>query len=77
MQQNALLQALSTNPQDITTRLSWINNLINQGDTAGAIKEYRAIVKQVPWARPKLARLLIAQNQRRLEAQRNWSEVTS
>ena len=76
MQQGAFLQALSANPQDLTARLSWINNLMAQGDTTGAIKEYRAIAKQVPLVRPALARLLIGQNQRRPEAQRNWSEVT-
>ena len=76
MQQGAFLQALSANPQDLTARLNWISNLISQGDTTGAIKEYQTIVKQVPMVRPALARLLIAQNQRRPEAQRNWSEVT-
>ena len=43
MQQNAYLQALSANPQDLTAQLGWINNLISQGDTAGAIKEYRIL----------------------------------
>ena len=76
MQQNALLQALSANRYDLTARRNWINNLIAQGDTAGAIREYRTIEKQVPLVRPTLARLLIGQNQRRPEAQRNWSEVT-
>ena len=76
MQQNAFLQALSVNPQDLTARVNWINNLIAQGDTTAAIKEYRTIVKEVPLVRPILARLLIAQNQRRPEAQRKWSEVT-
>ena len=75
MQQNAYLQALSANPQDLTAKLGWIKNLINQGDIAGAIKEYRVLAKQVPHVRPVLARLLIAQNQRRPESQRNWGEV--
>jgi tetratricopeptide (TPR) repeat protein len=75
MQQNAFLQALSANPQDLMARLSWINNLISQGDSAGAIKEYRAVVRQVPQVRPVLVRLLIAQNQRRPEPQRNWNEA--
>jgi cellulose synthase operon protein C len=76
MQQNALVGALSANPQDLTARLGWINNLLSQGDTAGAIKEYRAVVKRVPQVRPMLIRLLIAQNQRRPEPQRNWNEAT-
>ena len=75
MQQEALLKALSADPQDVTARINWINNLISRGDTAGAIKEYRSIVKQAPQVRPMLARLLIGQNQRRPEAQRDWSEV--
>ena len=59
MQQNEYLQALSANPQDLTAKLGWIDNLLNQGDIAGAIKEYRALVEQVPTVRPILARLLI------------------
>ena len=75
MQQNAFVWALSANPQDVTARLGYIKNLISQGDIAGAIKEYRVLVKQVPEVRPMLARLLIKQNQRRPESQRNWDEV--
>ena len=33
------------------------------------------LYKQVPEVRPMLARLLIVQNQRRPESQRNWNEV--
>ena len=58
MQQNAYLQALSVNPQDLTARLGWIDNLLNQGDIAGAIKEYRALVKQEPEVRPDLSTAL-------------------
>ncbi len=75
MQQNAYLQALSANPQDVTARLGWAKNLVSQGDIAGAIKEYRILVKQLPHVRPMLARLLNVQNQRRPESQRNWGEV--
>ena len=59
----------------MTAKLGWIKNLIDQGDIAGAIREYRVLVKQVPEVRPMLARLLIVQNQRRPESQRNWNEV--
>ena len=76
MQQNAYLQALSANPQDLNAKLGWANNLRSQGDTVGAIKEFRTLVKQVPRVRPVLARLLIGQNQRRPVSQRNWNEVT-
>ena len=75
MQQNEYLQALSADPQDLTAKLGWIANLLNQGDIAGAIKEYRALAKQEPAVRPILARLLISQNQRRPESQRDWNEV--
>jgi tetratricopeptide (TPR) repeat protein len=76
MQQNAYVQALSANPEDLTAKLRWANSLRSQGDIAGAIKEYRTLVKQEPRVRPVLARLLIGQNQRRPVSQRNWSEVT-
>jgi predicted Zn-dependent protease len=75
MQQNEYLQALSVDPEDLTAKLGWIGNLLNQGDIAGAIKEYRALVKQEPAVRPILAGLLISQNQRRPESQRDWNEV--
>jgi tetratricopeptide (TPR) repeat protein len=75
MQQNEYLQALSVDPEDLTAKLGWIGNLLNQGDIAGAIKEYRALVKLEPAVRPILARLLISQNQRRPESQRDWNEV--
>ncbi len=75
MQQNALVGALGADPQDLTARLAWINNLLSQGDTAGAIKEYRAVVNRLPQVRPMLVRLLIAQNQRRPEPQRDWKEA--
>ena len=70
-----LSEALSADPQDLKAKLGWIGNLVSQGNTAGAIKEYRDLVKASAAVRPVLARLLIAQNQRRPEPQRNWSEV--
>jgi cellulose synthase operon protein C len=75
MQQNEYLQALSVDPQDLTAKLGWIANLLNQGDIAGAIGEYRNLVKQEPAVGPILARHLISQNQRRPESQRDWNEV--
>ena len=77
MEENAYLLAYSANHDDLKARLGWITTLVNQGDTLGAIKEYRAVVKQVPKVRPLLTRLLIAQNQRRPEPQRDWKEVKS
>ena len=75
MQRNEYLHALSANPQDLRAKIGWISNMVSQGNIAGAIKEYRALVKQIPKVRPDLVRLLIAQNQRRPELQRNWNEV--
>jgi tetratricopeptide (TPR) repeat protein len=75
MQQNAYLQALSADPQDLTAKVGWIANLLNQGDITGAIKEYRTLAKKEPAVRPILTRLLISQNQRRPELQRDWNEV--
>ena len=75
MQQNAYLQALSADPQDPTAKLGVITNLLNHGDISGAIKEYRTFAKTEPAVRPNLARLLIAQNQRRPESQRDWNEI--
>jgi cellulose synthase operon protein C len=75
MQQNEYFHALSANPHDLKAKVGWITSLVSQGDIAGAIKEYRAIVKDVPGVRPVLIRLLITQNQRRPEPQRDWSEV--
>jgi predicted Zn-dependent protease len=76
MQQDALLRAVSGDPQNVKARLGWIENMVNQGNTEGAIKEYRLLVDRVPGVRLVLARLLFAQNQRRPEPQRNWNEVT-
>ena len=75
MAQDAYIRALSSNPEDLQAKFGWIGNLVSQGNTTGAIKEYRAILKQVPAVRPVLARLLITQNQRRPPLQREWSEV--
>ena len=55
---------------------AWIANMLGQDDTDGAIKEYRLLVERVPDRRLQLAQLLIEQNQRRPERQRDWNEVT-
>ena len=56
MQQEAYLRALSANPQDITAKLGLIDRMVKQGEIEGAIKEYRALVKQVPQVSLPLAR---------------------
>jgi tetratricopeptide (TPR) repeat protein len=75
MEREAYLRAVSANPHDLSARQGWINGMINQGDLEGAIREYRALVKQVPQLRLALVRLLIVTNRQRLAAERNWSEV--
>ena len=75
MQQNAYLVAHGANPQDLTARLGWADTLLQRGDTAGAIREYRVLAKQFPRVRPALARLLLDDIQRRPERQRDWNEV--
>jgi tetratricopeptide (TPR) repeat protein len=74
-QRDANLRAYSADPQNLAAHLDWIGDMINQGDTEGAIKEYRTIVDQAPQVRLRLAQLLIARNKRLPESQRDWSEV--
>ena len=75
MQQNEFRRALTANPNDLTARLGYIDNLVSQGDTAGAINEYRGLQERVPAVRSILARLLIEQNERRPAPQRNWDQA--
>ena len=75
MQQAALLRAHSADPQNVEANQGRIENMIGQGDLDGAIKEYRLLVKRLQGGRLKLAQLLIVQNQRRPERQRDWNEV--
>jgi cellulose synthase operon protein C len=76
MQKKAYIWALTANPQDVTAKLGLINFMVNEGDIAGAIKEYRAIVKQVPQVSLPLARLLIRNRQRPMP-QHDSDEVKS
>ena len=75
-QQEARRRALSANPEDLTAKLGMIDNLINQGETEEAIKEYQALIKRAPQVRLPLAQLLIARNRRRPESA-DWNEVKS
>ena len=74
-EQEAWQRAVNANPQDLKAKRGWIPNLVNQGKTEEAIKEYQALVKRAPQVRLPLAQLLIARNRRRPESQRNWNEV--
>ena len=51
MEREAYLRAVGANPHDLNAKQGWINGMINQGDLEGAIREYRALVKQVPQLR--------------------------
>jgi cellulose synthase operon protein C len=76
MQKKAYIWALTANPQDVPAKLGLINFMVNEGDIAGAIKEYRALVKQVPQVSLPLARLLIRNRQRPMP-QHDSGEVKS
>lgn len=62
-------------PGDLTSRLAWINGLVEQGDADRAIAEYRALADSTPAARPPLAALLISRNGRLDQSRRDWKEV--
>ena len=74
-QRDAILRAASVDPDNLAARLEWIEYMLNQGDTEGAIKEYRKVADQAPEAQLLLARRLIARNKRRPEPERDWSEI--
>jgi tetratricopeptide (TPR) repeat protein len=73
--QNVLREALLANPHDMVAKLAWIGTLVSQGDIDSAIKEYRILARQVPEVRLVLARLLIAQIERRSKSKQDWTEV--
>ena len=75
MEHEAYLRAVSADPADMAAKLGWIDGMVKQGNLEGAIKEYRALVKQFPQVRLYLVRLLIAANRPRPAAERNWGEV--
>jgi tetratricopeptide (TPR) repeat protein len=74
-QQEALLRALSANPQDVQAKLGLIERMVKQGEIDEAIKEYRTLARTVPKFGIFLAQQLIAWNLRRPAAQRDWNET--
>ncbi|MDR3622644.1 MAG: tetratricopeptide repeat protein [Paludisphaera borealis] len=74
-QRTALASSLRDNPQNLLTKLRWIDDLVAQGDVDQAISEYRAMVAAAPQVRLPLVQLLTAQKQKLPEAQRDWKEV--
>ena len=78
-QQEALLRAISTNPDDLSARLGWIGALLNRGELDEAIREYQALYAQQPAiAREPLVANLIELTIDRVaalpEARRQWGE---
>jgi tetratricopeptide (TPR) repeat protein len=63
-------QALIDNPQNPAARLALIPYL----GTEEAIKEYRALLSEIPAVRLDLASLLIGRNRRMSQSQRDWNE---
>lgn len=73
-QRGALASAVRDNPNNLQARLTWIADLVAQGDVGQAIDEYRKLVETVPQARGPLFQLLLARNGRLPAAKRDWSE---
>ena len=73
--QDAALMAYSTNPKDPAARRGWIEALRSRGDLDGAIRECRALHKEVAGFGLLLADLLIDRNRRLPEAQRDWTQA--
>jgi tetratricopeptide (TPR) repeat protein len=79
LEQQALLRALSSNPEDLTARLALIDGMTNRGEIERAIEEYQQLLNQDQVrdvVRLPLVRLLIVQNQRLPAQQRNWDYAT-
>jgi cellulose synthase operon protein C len=77
-QQDAIQRAYSTNPNDLTARLGYIQALISRGDLDGAIREYQELYKQgqaAGVARLPLASLLMHRILQLPPARRDWREV--
>ena len=72
---NSLVNSVRDNPNNLQTRMTWIADLVAQGDVEQAIDEYGKLIETVPQARVPLLQLLIARNQRLPTAQRDWKEV--
>ncbi|OJW20998.1 MAG: hypothetical protein BGO49_30065 [Planctomycetales bacterium 71-10] len=74
-QRSYLTGAVRDAPNNLPSRLSWINGLVEQGEVDRAISEYRTLAATVPVVRPLLAALLIERNRRLETARRDWKEV--
>ena len=80
MERAANERAYNADPDGENAQVGRITNLVNAGDTEGAIKAYQGLIKRAsPKRAPQfwlqLAKLLIERNMRRPESERDWSEV--
>ena len=75
MAREAMLRAVSAQPENIQARLGWIQGLIDRGQIDEAIREYQGLLTVAPRVRKPLASLLIQRNLRLPEPQRQWGEV--
>jgi cellulose synthase operon protein C len=72
----AALRGYSANPRDAAARAGWIQELLNRGAIDEVIRLYRGLEADQPGSvRLPLAALLIEQNRRLPEAQRQWTEA--
>jgi tetratricopeptide (TPR) repeat protein len=72
---DALDRALGADPSNLQARFGMAQALVARGELDKAIEEYRKLVSVAPRALTPLAQLLIARNQRRLQGNRDWSEI--
>jgi cellulose synthase operon protein C len=75
MEQEAYLETLKANPDDLMARLGWIDILLKRGEIDKAIEEYKGLVSKDPSVRLSLARLLIERTRRQPADKRNWGQV--
>ena len=83
-ERDAYQRSIRANPKDVQARLALATSLLARGEIDPAIKEYRLLLDQLqegqreaelPTIRGRLVELLIARNQQRAVAQRDWNEV--
>jgi tetratricopeptide (TPR) repeat protein len=74
-ERDARLRAYRAAPDDLRIRLGLVESLVKQGELDQAIDEYKKLAGQLPQVRGNLVRLLLARNQQRPAAQRDWTET--
>ena len=83
-ERDAYQRSIRANPKDVQARLALATSLVARGEIDPAIKEYQLLLDQLQerqreaellTIRGRLVELLIARNQQRAVAQRDWNEV--